>query len=60
MLTSIFVLIASIMVITFWLSSVYLIFFGKSEEDVMFVYGINAIIIMIIIVCILIYVISIK
>lgn len=59
MLTSIFVLIASIMVITFWLSSVYLIFFRKSdEEDVMFVYGINAIILMIIIACILIYVIA--
>lgn len=58
MLTSIFVLIGSIMVITFWLSSAYLIFFGKSEEDVMFVYGINAIILMIIILCILIYVIA--
>lgn len=58
MLTSIFVLIGSIMVITFWLSSAYLIFFGKSEEDVMFVYGINAIILMIIIICILIYVIA--
>lgn len=58
MLTSIFVLIGSIMVILFLLLSAYLIFFGKSEEAVMIVYGINAIILLIIITGIFIYVIA--
>lgn len=57
MLTSIFVLIGSIMVITFWLSSAYLIFFGESEEA-MKVYGVTAVILILIISGILIYVIG--
>lgn len=57
MLTSIFVLIGSIMVITFWLSSAYLIFFGKSE-DAMIVYGISAIVLIIIITGIFVYVVA--
>lgn len=57
MLTNIFVLIASIIVVAFWLSSSYLIFFGESEKA-MKVYGITAIILVLIISCIIIYVIG--
>ena len=59
MLTNIFVLIVSIIVIAFWISSSYLIFFGDSEK-VMKVYGVTAIILILIISGILIYVLGVK
>lgn len=59
MLSNIVVLIVSIIVVAFWVSSSYLIFFGESEKA-MKVYGVTAIILIFIISGILIYVLGIK